>query len=355
MHTRFSPPLFNILFGILLIFSCPVYGLELSELTRSERESLSLACDKRADKDLCYRKQLYALDRIGRSTIYPELHVDENRALKNGCEVDYSRGPALYVFCLKRTFNEWSSSTHVRLKRIDASIQRLLKQKCATEIEVGLLKFNRCMIKELPELVASSEPDTKPLKKQNSLQEAATSASVNSVTPEQLFRNLSPSIVFISSEHGSGSGVAITKYLILTNQHVIEGASTINVRVGKKRYYASVVTANSTKDTCTLRINGPNLTPIQSKRDFADLKVGETVYALGNPMGLEKTFSDGIISGKRRIEGNRLIQITAPISPGSSGGGLFDREGNLIGITVGGIEDVGNLNFAIPIDTFRQN
>jgi serine protease Do len=80
--------------------------------------------------------------------------------------------------------------------------------------------------------------------------------------------------------------------------------------------------------------------------------VGEEVYTIGSPSGLESTLGQGIISGLRQLESQRLIQTTAPISPGSSGGGLFDRSGNVIGITTFMISKGQSLNFAIAADDY---
>ena len=91
-------------------------------------------------------------------------------------------------------------------------------------------------------------------------------------------------------------------------------------------------------------------------RSYDSLQVGEAAYTLGSPVGLELTLSNGIVSGRRDEEQRHYVQTTAPISPGSSGGGLFDARGNLIGITtlalVGRERLNQSLNFAIPADAF---
>jgi S1-C subfamily serine protease len=87
-------------------------------------------------------------------------------------------------------------------------------------------------------------------------------------------------------------------------------------------------------------------------RSFQSIEVGEDVYALGNPQGLESTFSPGIVSAKRSENGVNYIQMTAPVTNGSSGGGLFDSRGNLIGINTFLLRGEGNLNFAISADGF---
>jgi S1-C subfamily serine protease len=94
------------------------------------------------------------------------------------------------------------------------------------------------------------------------------------------------------------------------------------------------------------------LTPIQGVRTFESVEVGEDVFALGNPKTLELTFSPGIVSAKRRDDGVDFVQTTAPIAPGSSGGGLFDARGNLIAITTFLLKGEGSLNFAIAADGF---
>jgi S1-C subfamily serine protease len=90
-------------------------------------------------------------------------------------------------------------------------------------------------------------------------------------------------------------------------------------------------------------------------RSYTDLKVGEPLFALGSPRGLELSLSEGILSGLREEEGQKYVQTTAPISPGSSGGGLFDGRGNLVGITtlvLAGKERLNQaLNFALPADS----
>lgn len=95
------------------------------------------------------------------------------------------------------------------------------------------------------------------------------------------------------------------------------------------------------------------LLPVAEPRSFSSLKVGETVYAVGAPRGLELSLSSGIIAqlrGDPIFEPPLLIQTTAPISPGSSGGGLFDERGRLVGLTSFQFRDSQSLNFAIAIN-----
>ena len=134
---------------------------------------------------------------------------------------------------------------------------------------------------------------------------------------------------------------------LLTNCHVVRGARRIELRRGRTSLAATILAGDPRTDRCLLRTTGAGLTPVPGLRDMGSLAVGERVYTIGNPSGLEATFGEGIISGLRHAGGIRLIQTTAPASPGSSGGGLFDARGNLLGITTFLIRAPGDT------DTFR--
>ncbi len=109
------------------------------------------------------------------------------------------------------------------------------------------------------------------------------------------------------------------------------------------------------KDLALIKVAGARF-PVAELRDGEDdTPIGERVYAIGAPKGLELTMSEGIVSGKRNSPGGyRLIQTSAALSSGSSGGGLFDDAGRLVGITTSKIDDGENLNFAIPITYVRD-
>lgn len=164
------------------------------------------------------------------------------------------------------------------------------------------------------------------------------------------------------SAKSSGSGVIISEDgSIVTNHHVIEGATdiTVTLRNGDE-YSATLVGSDQQHDIAVIKINGKNLTTAT----FAtyQLKVGQTVVVIGNPLGsLGGTVTDGIISALDRdikIDGvtMRLLQTNASINSGNSGGGMFDLDGNLIGIvnakSTG--DNVEGLGFAIPADIAQQ-
>ena len=155
---------------------------------------------------------------------------------------------------------------------------------------------------------------------------------------------------------GSGSAVAVTKRLALTNCHVVEKSDFVFFARDKLRGLADIVHRDKEADICIIRSREEDLVPIEASRPIADLNVGEVVYAIGAPRGLQNSISQGVLSGIRKKKGQRWLQTSAPFSPGSSGGGLFDRKGRLIGITTWIRVDKGSqgLNFASPAHSFYE-
>lgn len=153
-----------------------------------------------------------------------------------------------------------------------------------------------------------------------------------------------------------GSGVIIGKKLVATNCHVLKGKEAFMVIHGGEVYPAKIYSGRFHSDACLIDLLDGQFNDYVSgsqRKHFSELKVGEEIIAIGSPSGLENTLSVGIISGLRTIsKDSSLIQITAAISPGSSGGGLFDIYGNLVGITTSTLRDTQSINFAIPIENF---
>ena len=151
---------------------------------------------------------------------------------------------------------------------------------------------------------------------------------------------------------GIGSGFFVQPNLIATNYHVIEGAAKGTAKlVGKYTTYniEGVIATDKTNDLTLLKVTAYGTKPL-SLGDSDTVKIGATVYVAGNPKGLEGTFSDGIISNKRSEHDKEHLQMTAPISPGSSGGPVLNRKGEVIGVSFAQHRalDAENLNFAIP-------
>ena len=151
---------------------------------------------------------------------------------------------------------------------------------------------------------------------------------------------------------GIGSGFFVKSNLIATNYHVIEGAAKGTAKlVGKYTTYniEGATATDKVNDLVLLKVTAYGIKPL-SLGDSATVRIGETVYVAGNPKGLEGTFSDGIISSKRSEHDKEHLQMTAPISPGSSGGPVLNHKGKVIGVSFAGHRalDAQNLNFAIP-------
>ena len=149
---------------------------------------------------------------------------------------------------------------------------------------------------------------------------------------------------------GLGSGFFVKPQQIATNLHVIEGAASGYAKlVGQKTKYeiVGVSAIDQKRDLAILNVEAWGIQAL-SLGDSDTVLVGETVYAVGNPHGLEGTFSQGIVSGVRTVGTDKLIQLTAPISPGSSGGPVLNDSGNVIGVSVATFRSGQNLNFAIP-------
>ena len=147
-----------------------------------------------------------------------------------------------------------------------------------------------------------------------------------------------------------GSGFFVAPDLVATNYHVLAGGSHGVVKlVGNDQTYSfnAVAAYSSEKDVAVLRVSADGAIPLSFSSE--PLQVGEAVYAVGNPQGLEGTFSAGIVSGLRTEGAIELIQITAPISRGSSGGPVLDSKGRVVGIATSTLTEGQNLNFAVPV------
>lgn len=185
--------------------------------------------------------------------------------------------------------------------------------------------------------------------------------NVQAQTAAQLAQKTFPSVVMIVTSDASGqplalgSGFLVGDGEIATNLHVIEGAAAARIKlIGQSETYsaAGVLGADTTADLALIKVNGLSAAPLQL-RESGEATVGEQVFAVGNPEGLEGTFSQGIVSGLRTVSTDKLIQITAPISPGSSGGPVIDSTGRVIGIAVATYREGQNLNFAVPVSYLR--
>jgi tetratricopeptide (TPR) repeat protein len=176
-----------------------------------------------------------------------------------------------------------------------------------------------------------------------------TPAAAGASTAERVFAAVSRSVVVVRAANNQGSGVVVAPQVVATNCHVLGGPAQITVQRGRISHPATRLRSDHQRDLCLLQV--PTLeSPPVTLGEAGRLRVGATVYAVGAPQGLELSLSAGLVSQLRGAEGAPLVQTTAPISPGSSGGGLFDERGRLVGLTTFQMERGQNVNFALPAE-----
>lgn len=179
----------------------------------------------------------------------------------------------------------------------------------------------------------------------------ATILNTHKLNPTEIYEKNVNSVVYIEIPNGQGSGVIVKEDgTFITCFHVIENADYITIKTHDGRAFKvnGFKYINPTEDIAILTIDASynKFTPIDI--NYKSLQIGEKVYTISNPKGLEFTFSDGMINQYK----NEYIQFSAPISPGSSGGALLNENGQLIGIITSYLGKAQNINFALPNDYY---
>lgn len=177
---------------------------------------------------------------------------------------------------------------------------------------------------------------------------------------EELSARATAAVVLVEVQAGErsrqGSGFIVDQEgLILTNYHVIRGATNATVRLSSGDVYdhVSIMATDERRDLAVVKVSGFGL-PTLALGNSDSVRIGTDVVAIGSPMGLENTVSTGIVSGRRtEPKGFQLLQITAPASTGSSGGPVLSRDGRVVGIAASQFRNGQNLNFAVPINYAR--
>jgi len=185
----------------------------------------------------------------------------------------------------------------------------------------------------------------------------------------QVVKQVGPSVVLIQTSQGLGSGIVFdADGNVVTNAHVVEGADSFQVTLADgKQYPARLVGSFAPDDLAVLHINAGGLHPV-GFADSSQLAVGDVALAIGNPLGLQSSVTEGIVSalGRTVNEDNgvalpNVIQTSAPINPGNSGGALVDLQGQVIGIPTLAATDpqlgggaAAGIGFAIPSNTVRD-
>ena len=184
---------------------------------------------------------------------------------------------------------------------------------------------------------------------------------------KSVFAKAAPSVVVVVAQDGGGeqtaqgSGVVVGEGVAVTNCHVIENAAKVSIRQAADSQAAEtylmnaeVVARDEDNDLCLLYapdLSKPPAAKTATMGNAKNLVIGEEVYAIGAPQGLELSLSRGIVAQLRGVKGKApIVQTDAAISPGSSGGGLFNEDGELVGVTTFGDKERQGLNFAIPAE-----
>jgi len=191
-------------------------------------------------------------------------------------------------------------------------------------------------------------------------------ARLERTTIEKSSERFGSAVVMVTAPSGQGSGFIVSpEGHLVTNYHVIAGETRIKITVFSKtdqgyeqKHYKKVkiIALNPFADLALLKIEeAKGKLPYAYLGKMADLEAGQEVFAIGNPLGLTRTVSQGIISTKNRnFEGQLFVQTTTDINPGNSGGPLFNLKGEVIGVTSMGYLYLGGLNFAIPVDVVKR-
>jgi len=191
----------------------------------------------------------------------------------------------------------------------------------------------------------------------------ALTAASWAATTEEIVAKCSPSVVFVKlldlqgNQVASGSGFVVGPELVATCYHVVAGGASAQVKTADSILYpvAAAVAADRGRDLALLRVT--NLVGVAALEltDSVAVKAGQRVIAIGSPLGLEGSISEGVVSGLRELDRyGEVLQVSAPVSPGSSGGPLVDEEGGVVGVCAFTRLGGQNLNFGIPANALKD-
>ena len=223
-------------------------------------------------------------------------------------------------------------------KIIDAPIIESNNEYIVTNIDGVLIKYYQDEIQKIE--------DNKIWSEEISLDTLIEKVQAKPKSPKEIFAVNSPAVVYISHKAKFGKTFFGTGFIvdpqgfIITNHHVVFPKDfykkkveniTVTLKNGKNYPIEKLVYYDEVFDLCILKIDAQNL-PVVEFSNSQDLEIGETVFTIGNPLGFDYTFSDGLLSSVRTDNGISWIQFTAPVSPGNSGGPLFNTKGQVIGV-----------------------
>ncbi len=295
----------------------------------------------------CVRDQLTALA-AHPSPDRSSLSASRNKTIERDCQYLRRAGIADYNDCLKKgVATHGTASADAPGEGLSRNFAKFIRDHAADTAEP--IAATATLPKALRE-VLSRRPDR---------------VSTQTLAPTDVYRKVQHSVFVViaaptladAQEKNImlGSAVAISDQLLLTNCHVVLDRPVLRIVQDEVISEVTLVAADRQSDRCILKSAAHGLQPITGVRAYTDLAVGERVFAIGTPHALERTLSEGLVSGLRKRNGVDMVQTTAPLSPGSSGGGLFDERGNLIGITtLASFYESQNLNFAIAASAYWE-
>ena len=283
------------------------------------------------------------------------MSSDHRDALERGCHQQAGTDHIAYYNCLTVTLSLVNGRTLVDLASMTAAQRDRLRLSCLGSKNLGLIAYDDCLRRQGREAAVELSP--RPADASPDIPRRTPGQPLNA---EQLFALASSSVYFVvSAASGArqvsfGSAVAVSSTRLLTNCHVVGQLDRVLISDGSATPWQAVLRyADRAGDRCVLE-STRTVKPVGEIGAYSALEVGERVYTIGNPSGLMRTFGEGLISGLRLRDGLRLVQTSAAISPGSSGGGLFDSRGRLIGITTFLLAGHDTLAFAIAADEFMS-
>jgi hypothetical protein len=186
--------------------------------------------------------------------------------------------------------------------------------------------------------------------------QAAEGKQKKTLTPAEIAARATPSIVAIRTPNGLGTGFVVRRDgWIVTNLHVVAGSDRVLVHLPSDKTFpvVEVINASAPLDLVVLRIDAKEL-PALALGDSEAVRPGDPIVAIGHPLGLEDSVSNGLLSGVRKVDGMVLLQVSAPIAPGSSGGPLFNEQGEVIGVATAILVGGQNLNLGLPAKYVRE-
>jgi hypothetical protein len=171
------------------------------------------------------------------------------------------------------------------------------------------------------------------------------------LTPADIAAKALPAVVTIRTARSLGTGFVVrADGWIATNLHVVVGGPrvVVTLRDGRELPIVELLAASPDHDLALVRVDARGL-PALALGDSNAMRPGDPVVAIGNPMGLEDTVSNGLVSARRKVEGGlEVLQVSAPIAPGSSGGPIFNEHGEVIGVATAVLTGGQNLAFGVP-------